>query len=291
MKNFIFFAFVFSLSAVADDVAIYGEDNRKDVFETTNPVFVKLAKSTAAMIVEANLNSISATEIRIQGVTLEAKRKLCAQEKFAKQMVAARCSGFLIAENKLVTAGHCIKTEEDCKTRKWVFDFKQDAPEDLTTPKEAPMEMTVPASNVYGCKSIISQKLKKGSKLDYAVIELDRNVTDRQPLKFRQKGRVQEGDSLVVIGHPSGLPTKIADEAKVLKRKLTYFVTDLDTFGGNSGSAVINVKTEEVEGILVRGEEDYTYDPRAQCSTTSICTEGKCDGEEVTNITMVKGLK
>ena len=45
---------------------------------------------------------------------------------------------------------------------------------------------------------------------------------------------------LVVIGHPSGLPTKIADGAWVRNNESEYyFVTNLDTFGGNSGSAVL----------------------------------------------------
>ncbi|WP_420540401.1 S46 family peptidase (plasmid) [Paenibacillus polymyxa] len=34
-----------------------------------------------------------------------------------------------------------------------------------------------------------------------------------------------------------------------------FFVANLDTYGGNSGSPVFNSDTHEVEGILVRGED------------------------------------
>ncbi|MEK7233144.1 MAG: S46 family peptidase [Elusimicrobiota bacterium] len=33
-----------------------------------------------------------------------------------------------------------------------------------------------------------------------------------------------------------------------------FFVANLDTYGGNSGSAVFNVETNLVEGILLRSE-------------------------------------
>ena len=56
---------------------------------------------------------------------------------------------------------------------------------------------------------------------------------------------------------------KIADGAWVRKNtNPVFFQTNLDAFGGNSGSPVLNSETGEVEGILVRGEIDYSYDSR-----------------------------
>jgi len=37
-----------------------------------------------------------------------------------------------------------------------------------------------------------------------------------------------------------------------------YFVTDLDNFGGNSGSAVFNLSTNKIEGLMIGGGEDVT---------------------------------
>ncbi len=74
---------------------------------------------------------------------------------------------------------------------------------------------------------------------------------------------------LYVIGHPSGLPTKVADGAQVCTQKGTHFSANLDTYGGNSGSAVFNAKTNEVVGILVRGANDYTYDMGRRCTISA----------------------
>lgn len=265
------------LIAKTDSIkVIYGEDNRKDVFESTNASFIELSKSTAAMISGTNLKSRRGGETEISGRTLE-DRGICAQERFSKQISAANCSGFLVAPNILVTAGHCIKSESDCKSYKWVFDYKVDHADQGT--------VNVPTSSVYSCKKIIGRKLDNFSKDDYAVIELDRKATDRNPLKFRRSGKISKGTALVVIGHPTGMPTKIADGANVRSLQSKFFVANLDTYGGNSGSAVFNVETEEVEGILVRGETDYVYNSALGCQVSNVCSNDGCRGEDVTYIT------
>ena len=51
-----------SLSALVHNKGIdviYGEDNRKDVFESTDSALVDLSKSTAAMIEMGNLKALS----------------------------------------------------------------------------------------------------------------------------------------------------------------------------------------------------------------------------------------
>jgi V8-like Glu-specific endopeptidase len=260
---------------------IYGEDNRKDVYDSTNASFIELAKSTAAMISDSNLKSILNGEVEISGSTLQA-RGICAKERFSSQISAANCSGFLVANNKLVTAGHCIKSEEDCKNYKWVFDFKVDHAEQGT--------VNVSSTSIYSCKSIISRKLDSATKDDYAFIELDRKVTDRLPLKVRQSGKISKGDSIVVIGHPTGMPTKIADGANVRNLQGKFFQANLDTYGGNSGSAVFNVETGEVEGILVRGETDYVFNSALGCQVSNLCAADGCRGEDVTYIRNVPGI-
>jgi V8-like Glu-specific endopeptidase len=268
--------------AKSDNInVIYGEDNRRDVYDSPNASFIELSKSTAAMIKGADLKSPVNGVIEIEGTTLEG-RGVCAQERFSKQVTAANCSGFLVSGNRLVTAGHCIKTEADCSSYKWVFDFKVDYAEQG--------KVNVAESSVYSCKKIISRKLDSNSKDDYAYIELDRVVTDRSPLKIRTSGKIAKGDALVVIGHPTGLPTKISDGANVRNLSSKFFTANLDTYGGNSGSAVFNVETEEVEGILVRGETDYVYDSALGCQVSNVCAADGCRGEDVTYIKNVEGL-
>jgi len=87
-----------------------------------------------------------------------------------------------------------------------------------------------------------------------------------------------------VIGHPVGLPVKVAGDAKVRDASPRYFVmTDLDTFGGNSGSAVFNAKTKLIEGILVRGGTDFVRSP-AGCTVSCQVGQNEGKGEAVTKI-------
>ncbi len=92
----------------------------------------------------------------------------------------------------------------------------------------------------------------------------------------------------MVIGHPAGLPTKVSGGAKVRDAGPTgHFVANLDTYGGNSGSAVFNAKTGLIEGILVRGEIDYTW--RGGCKVSNTCADDGCRGEDVTKISALSG--
>jgi V8-like Glu-specific endopeptidase len=126
---------------------------------------------------------------------------------------------------------------------------------------------------------------------DYALIRLDRKVVGRTPLKYRKSGKIAEGQEIVVIGHPTGLPTKVAGGANVRENhRDVFFNANLDTFGGNSGSAVFNADTGEVEGILVRGEQDYEYDWSKGCRVVYKCTDDGCRGEDVTRITNIEAL-
>jgi hypothetical protein len=56
-----------------------------------------------------------------------------------------------------------------------------------------------------------------------------------------------------VIGHPAGLPVKVASGKVTRNSDLEVFETSYDALGGNSGSPVFNSVTHEVEGIHVRG--------------------------------------
>jgi hypothetical protein len=181
----------------------------------------------------------------------------------------------------VVTAGHCVQSESDCSGNKWVFDYLKG-------------DSYFKESAIYSCQEVIKTVLDGDTKNDYAVIRLDRKVKGRKFFKIRSTGSIQKGTSLVVIGHPSGLPTKIADGSTVRDASdKVYFVADLDTFGGNSGSAVLSVGEKLLEGILVRGDTDYKvvdHPEVGRCRVVNKCEQDACNGEEVTKITAVEGI-
>lgn len=266
----------------SNEKVIYGKDNRMDVYETTNATYLELAKSTAAQIPFTSLSMTEGDDVQVVGRTMQS-RNICAKERFSQQITAARCSGFLVGEDLLVTAGHCITNDADCANFAWVFDYR------ITSASQT--SVSVKKDDVYKCSKIISRSLDNSTKNDFALIKLDR-VSNRAPLKFRTEGKVANDAKLLMIGHPTGLPTKIEDGAQVRNNSNSiYFIANTDSYGGNSGSAVFNLATNEVEGILVRGEQDFVYDYSAQCQVSKVCADNGCRGEDITRITNFKVLK
>lgn len=276
-----FFILLISSQIFSEDKVIYGDDNRLDVFEST-PMYQQLSSSTAGMISNGLLDAQTDGTIKIKGGTLE-EEGVCSDARFSKQVVAANCSGFLVGDQYLVTAGHCIQSMNDCGNYSWVFGFGNESSEKPS--------YSVGTKDVYKCTEIVSRTLDRTTLNDYALVKLDRKVEGRTPLKFRTKGTIADKADIVVIGHPSGLPTKIADGANVrVNKNKYYFQATLDTFGGNSGSAVFDSKTGVVEGILVRGEADYVADPVENCNRPKVCSVTECRGEDVTRITNISAL-
>lgn len=272
----------FSLPLLASEKVVYGEDNRLDVIESHNSMHVGLSVSTAGMIDPANLSKASGG-YTIVGDTLAQSFSICPGERFEKQTTVAMCSGFLVGPDILITAGHCMQDSDNCAKYRWVFNYAE---------KVGDLPIVVSEDDIYNCKEVIDHTVDEETMNDYAVVRLDRAVKGRLALKFRTEGKVADNANVMVIGHPSGLPTKISDGAYVRNNDpLNYFVTNLDTFGGNSGSAVFDSDSGLVEGILVRGEQDYEYNEDWTCQRPKKCDMTGCNGEEITRITSVPNLK
>jgi S1-C subfamily serine protease len=254
---------------------IYGDDNRHDYFAETDLAIREAADSTVALMNESSLTPGPMGKVVIKGEPYGKTYGLCETEAFWEQETAAFCSGFLVASDVIVTAGHCITKASECASTAIIFDFAYKAPG--LAPK------TVPENNVYRCKNIIHTE-SSSAGADFAVIKLDRAVTDRRPVGLRRQGSPKVGDDIFVAGHPTGLPLKIAGGAKIRSTSpQAYFIANLDTYGGNSGSAVFNARTLEVEGVLVRGEQDFKWGP-GRCMTSNVCPSTGCRGEDVTKI-------
>jgi len=254
---------------------IYGDDNRADVYEVDRSDLRELADSTVAMIPSAKMterNSIFTLKTKNFG----ADYNLCQSgEPYYNQPTAAMCSGFLVGDDMIATAGHCIN-ESTCGSNSFVFGFKMNSENQAVT--------EIPASEVYRCKQVLVHDLTNNQ--DYALVKLDRPVRGHRVLPLA-KSVPAVGADIFVIGHPAGLPTKIAGGAKVRKHERGYFVANLDTYGGNSGSAVFDARDLSVVGILVRGEEDFEYSSEKQCRQSKRCEDGKCRGEDITNINYI----
>ena len=250
---------------------IYGDDNRVDLADYPDSDVQKLASSVAAMIPSENIDRKG----NLKSDTLEEAYNLCSDQRFKEELVAANCTGFLVDDDLLVTAGHCLGTRAVCGNEKWVFGYHNG-------------KTKVDVQDIYTCKEVVGLSYSPNKDLDFAVIQLNKNVSNRSPRRFKRKGLVNLGEELIIMGHPTGMSLKIADDAQVRSIEDEYFVANLDSFGGNSGSPVFNAQTLEVEGILVRGEVDYVN--RNSCTVVNTCENNECRGEDVTHMSIVSGL-
>lgn len=257
---------------------IYGDDDRLDLYDVQDNFWLQRAASTVALMNSSSLTLQPNGDYLIRTRAYGPSRNLCQSEPFYEQVTAAFCSGSLIAPDVIMTAGHCIRSSSSCSTTQFVFNFGYQVPGQSLSVADG--------DDVYSCKELIQSEVSNSSQTDYALIRLDRPVVGRDPLAIRQQGDVQEGTGLTVIGHPSGLPTKVAGGAIVRDNSpQTYFITNLDTYGGNSGSAVFNDDTGVIEGILVRGARDFIF--QNGCTVSNVCSEDGCRGEDVTRVSEV----
>lgn len=285
------------LTAVAGEKVIYGDDDRKDYFEAPAEKRA-LADSVVSLWDSSKVFPAGA------GFGLSVKPfggkifdrdggKLCASEPFRDQPIGAECSGTLVGEDLVMTAGHCINSQHDCDAMKVVFDFNVKA-------RGGRAPSLVPASAVYSCKSVVAAKFDPAApaeaggaarSVDYAIIRLDRKAAGRKPLPIDRGESPRAGAPLFTIGHPVGLPVKIADNATVLNTRPgdTYYEANLDTYGGNSGSGVFSAETGLLVGILVRGRADFVKTPEGCYVSNVLDREPKDTGEAVTRIALVAG--
>jgi hypothetical protein len=176
----------------------------------------------------------------------------------------------------------CADYQTRCEELRFVFGFQM--------VDESTAVTTLPEEDVYSCKSgdgLIDCAFTYDGA-DWALIRLDRPVVNRTPLSLRHSGTIEAQTPVGVAGHPATLPQKIAVNAEVRSVETKFFVANLDTYGGNSGSPVFNTNDYVVEGILVRGELDYVYQPQGcleGCYVSNTCPDTGCRGEDATKTT------
>lgn len=247
------------ISDVQNTQAIYGTDERQFISESTDKKIKTLSESVALIVQKDSIeNKFLSSIIKAGLLTDSTGVNLCSNEKFATHHSINSCTGFLIGPDLVASAGHCFMSEDDCANKKIIFS--------VLAKNEVQSGYKVFRTAVYECKEIVKSGFDSDKLTDFSVIRLRKKIMDRAPLKLRTKGAVILGDRVFMIGHPLGLPQVLSTKASVNDiQGEHFFKATLDSFEGNSGSPVFNAKTFEVEGILVRGEDDFVEDSQKQC--------------------------
>ncbi len=262
--------------AVTQDT-VYGTDRRVDVYAETDTAYQAIAEQSAVVLVSAGIvDATDPAHVRLQASTLGTDQVLCTGENFASDPDPGFCSGTLIDDDLVLTAGHCLAgngVTPSCQGTQVVFGFYRTDPTTLHT---------ITADDVYTCTQIVAwaDGHPNGGYHDYTVFRLDRPVTAGHTPAAVYKGHapLPAGAGIAVVGFPDGIPCKLDTGANVLQSEFDNgddLVANTDTFSGNSGSGIYLNTTHELYGILLEGNSDY-QPTAAGCQTAFVCPATGC---------------
>lgn len=224
-------------------------------------------ESVGIIVEKSSLTDVGDSTYHLDiGVTLGKRFNLCPGEAFENQPVVGIGTAFVLDDSTMVTAGHVFS--ENPERYAVVFGFE-------ISNLSGRFTETVPAGNVFFPK----QQVPTTNDLDIAFFRVDRPLGRRQ-LPVGYSRNLPPNTPVYMIGHPSGLPQKVALNASIRENlNLSYFITTLDAFQGNSGSPVFRLDTHEVIGVLVSGVNDFRW--TGQCNVSEVCRIPYCPGEKV----------
>jgi len=260
---------------------VYGSDDRVEVFNHPEPDLRRIAReSIVALIPTFRIFREPDGTYALFTESLQDLQGLCTDELFGNQPTAATCSGVLIDDDLVLTAGHCVGSRMPCDGYAYVFNYHLDDPTHLAVIRD---------EDVYSCDRVVSEGMPLGSDHtpDFAIIKLDRPVEGAHaPVSVRPATPLDEQESLAMIGFGSGLPAKIDTGGAVADPRpdeLDYFVANVDAFQGHSGSAIFDSQ-DRLAGILISGKApDYVDSEDQSCKRVSVYENSEA-GEIIHNV-------
>lgn len=253
--------------------AIYGDDNRFEEADAST-FWRNVARSTVMLTFENRIIDEPCRQRWNNAVCDTQTLPTCSNgQRFGDQPTCGFCSGTLIGPDLVAAAGHCVDRTSGgipCDEMRIIFNV-------TTTSMAEQQVLGIPPETMFRCNGVV-HLVNEGDQ-DWAVIRLDRPVEGSvaRPAAVGT-APLTAGTGLMLIGHPSALPRKYADDATVLEvigggTAELRCRTNLDAFHGNSGSGVFTTgsacQTAESEvdgscypagvmvGMLTYGRQDY----------------------------------
>lgn len=268
------------LFSVVSQAAVYDADKRFEVTDAevlAEPQILQASKAVGIMIQPAQAVDVSG-EFAKFAFSLKKKPKVdyCPSTRFRDQRTLGFCTVFLINNDTVATAAHCLKDVVSCEQTKLYMTFKYDyLHQDRAIDTQDGLALRT--DDVYQCRNILIRQYPSevGSTYDFAVIRLDRPVRSIKPLAVAQQNAVAS-DELFSITHPEGLPKKVAFGGKFLSVASYESSNPLSFFNsvagapGSSGGPVFNRKTLKVEGIYLSSEDQFQFNEKQNCMEEAV---------------------
>ncbi|WP_044882502.1 serine protease [Neochlamydia sp. EPS4] len=196
---------------------------------------------------------------------------LAPTEKFRTELVAGFGSGFLVREDEILTAGHCVcvndassqlKPKSAMDNIRVVFRYHK--------PDQHAEKKIFNENDVYKIKKVLFYSFSYGDPTvaDWAWVKLDRPVSGGiKPIEVDFSATM--GQSIYAIGCPNGTAVKCAGVGYSTIKNVTtdQIESDLDVMAGNSGGPIIDRVANKAIAILIRGNEDYEIDKKHEKKT------------------------
>ncbi|NOJ95569.1 trypsin-like peptidase domain-containing protein [Corallococcus coralloides] len=232
-------------------------DDRTDVYAHADPALVDLALHSTPTYGSATPAAVAASQ------TLGAKFNLCPTERFLNDPTLGSCSGVLVDDDLILTAGHCLNNGSVVGS-KWSFGYYKTS---------ATTVATVTSEDIFTVSELVLKAGSTGAN-DYAFLRLDRPATPRftparvafgtYPLSF--------GAPVATIGSSSGMPLKI-DSGGTVRSTTTsgsYYDVSLDVFRGNSGGAIYARGGNTVAALVTTATGgEYVPGPTGTCNVAA----------------------
>lgn len=205
-------------------------DHRKNIYEIKDRggfyrIAEKRSESVACMIHASFFSHSHEGDYLLNPRTLsellylEYRTPYGEQEVFRDELAPGSASAFLVHDRFILTAGHCVcknksevLDEDRIKKNFVVFGFQKNTPGQL--------EFRFETKDIYKIRKVIAHRYTKVE--DWALIKLDRAVEGRSPLQIASVSKVYLNSELYMLGHPTGLPLKFTDGAKVRAISSSY---------------------------------------------------------------------
>jgi subtilisin family serine protease len=201
--------------------------------------------------VERIMDTIDYQEVFILDILFRLSKAVCR----IKQNGRGIGTGFLVAENIIITNHHVISTEQEAENFSAEFEFEIGLP---------PQRELLPSSefdcdpSIFFLTSVLDGDPSiPFSGLDFTLVGIKsksangKSIKDYTPIALDgNKGKIIKGENCVIIQHPEGKPKKVAlKNTAFFSETTTRIIYETDTQPGSSGSMVVALGTGEVVAL------------------------------------------
>ena len=264
-------------------------DDRRDPF--TTPALAEQLQRHAArtcyLIGVSAIASRRAGRVQLHYDANGTVNSLCADERFREQPVVLErqggvpgdfgYTGYLVGPDTVLTCWHGWAYFSG---RAQVAIFGYALRPDGSDPVELPASQVLPIAALPVNRPPPAAERGDCSG-DWVTLRLEHPVTHLRDLAPPRLEAPRPGRRVYTLGHPLGLPLKLATGGEVLSAGDGAFRTSLDTFAGNSGSPVFDAGSDALVGLVVegqKGQDDFEPAPARRCYVTNRI-DGPAEGQ------------